>query len=130
MGGHRHEETSFTPAPRGRACPDASADAGVFFAHAAGAPALPASLRLTQDEPISLLTGMLRASGEGLEVSASQDETLSQYVSVTGQKSGTSELLLSILGIPLRRVEVEVSPEKRLIPGGRRSALPAGRTAC
>lgn len=80
--------------------------------------ALPASLRLTQDEPISLLTGMLRASGEGLEVSASQDETLSQYVSVTGQKSGTSELLLSILGIPLRRVEVEVSPEKRLIPGG------------
>ena len=64
--------------------------------------ALPASLRLTQDEPISLLTGMLRASGEGLEVSASQDETLSQYVSVTGQKSGTSELLLSILGIPLR----------------------------
>lgn len=53
--------------------------------------ALPASLRLTQDEPISLLTGMLRASGEGLEVSASQDETLSQYVSVTGQKSGTSE---------------------------------------
>ena len=80
--------------------------------------ALPASLRLTQDEPISLLTGMLRASGEGLEVSASQDETLSQYVSVTGQKSGTSELLLSILGIPLRRVEVEISPEKRLIPGG------------
>lgn len=80
--------------------------------------ALPASLRLTQDEPISLLTGMLRASGEGLEVSAAQDETLSQYVSVTGQKSGTSELLLSILGIPLRRVEVEVSPEKRLIPGG------------
>ena len=55
--------------------------------------ALPASLRLTQDEPISLLTGRLRASGEGLEVSASQDETLSQYVSVTGQKSGTSELL-------------------------------------
>ena len=80
--------------------------------------ALPASIRLTEDEPISLLTGMLSASGEGLEVSASQDETLQQYVRVTGQESGTSELLLSILGIPLRRVEVEISPEKRLIPGG------------
>lgn len=78
----------------------------------------PEQIHLTCGEETILYTGGLTLHGEGLNVSASQDETLGQSVSVTATESGTSELLLSLLGIPLRRTEVQIDPEKRLIPGG------------
>jgi len=81
---------------------------------------LPDRIRLTQGQASVLSLGGLTASGEALTVTASQDERLASTgaVEVVAQSPGATELLLSILGIPLRRVEVEVSPEKRLIPGG------------
>ena len=81
---------------------------------------MPQRIRLTQGEMSTLTLGGLTASGDALTVTASQDERLAAAgtVEVVVHKAGASELLLSFLGIPLRRVEVEVSPEKRLIPGG------------
>ena len=81
---------------------------------------LPDSIRLTQGQASTLTLGGLTASGEALTVTASQDERLASAgaVDVVAETLGTSEMLLSLFGIPLRRVEVEVSPEKRLIPGG------------
>ena len=81
---------------------------------------MPQRIRLTQGEMSTLTLGGLTASGDALTVTASQDERLAAAgtVEVVAHKAGASELLLSFLGIPLRRVEVEVSPEKRLIPGG------------
>ena len=81
---------------------------------------LPDELHLTQGQRSTLLLGGLTASGEALTVTSSQDERLSQVgaVDVLAGTSGTSEMLLSLFGIPVKRVEVEVSPEKRLIPGG------------
>lgn len=77
----------------------------------------PDTLRLTQGQPTRFALSGLTLSGEGVEVTASGDETLGD-VQITSAKAGTGELLLSLFGIPLKRVEVEVSPEKRLIPGG------------
>ena len=81
---------------------------------------MPQRIRLTQGETSTLTLGGLTASGDALTVTASQDERLAAAgtVEVVAHKAGASELLLSFLGIPLRRGEVEVSPEKRLIPGG------------
>ncbi len=79
---------------------------------------VPSQLLLTCGQSTELLTGALQVSTDGISVSASQDETLSQSVRITAQESGSSELLLSLLGIPLRRIQVEINPEKQLIPGG------------
>ncbi len=81
---------------------------------------LPDRISLTQGQVSTLSLGGLTASGDALTVTASQDEQLSSAgtVEVVAQTPGATELLLSILGIPVKRVEVEVSPEKRLIPGG------------
>ena len=81
---------------------------------------LPERLSLTQGQAATLSLGGLAVSGEALTVTATQDETLASAgaVDVVAETIGTSEMLLSLFGIPLRRVEVEVSPEKRLIPGG------------
>jgi len=83
---------------------------------------LPDRLALTQGQRQTITLGALTltpASGSAT-VSASQDERLREAgaVEVECAQAGTSELLLSLMGIPLRRVEVEVSEEKRLIPGG------------
>lgn len=56
--------------------------------------------------------------GNELAVTSSQDETLGQ-VEIKSEATGTSQLLLSLLGvIPLKKVEVQISPERWLIPGG------------
>ena len=81
---------------------------------------LPETLSLTQGQTRTLSLGAglsLTPAGGEAAVSASQDETLGT-VAIAGEASGTSDMLLSILGIPVRRVEVQVAPEKRLIPGG------------
>ena len=83
---------------------------------------LPGHLALTQGQTRTIaLGGMTITPKEGsASVSASGDETLKDVgaVDLASETVGTSELLLSLMGIPLRKVEVEVSPEKRLIPGG------------
>ena len=83
---------------------------------------LPDHLDLTQGQARTIaLGGMTLTPREGsASVSASEDETLRDVgaVDLASETVGTSELLLSLMGIPLRKVEVQVSPEKRLIPGG------------
>ncbi|MGN0778406.1 MAG: SpoIVB peptidase [Aristaeellaceae bacterium] len=84
---------------------------------------LPERIALTegQMQVLTLGSGLsLTTQAGGVAVSASQDETLRDKgaVELVSQTAGTSELLLSLMGIPLRKVEVEVSPEKTLIPGG------------
>ena len=81
---------------------------------------LPDSLTLTRGQASLLRLGGLSASGEALTVTSSADETLAAAgaVDVIAQSAGTTELLLSLFGVPVKRVEVTVSEEKRLIPGG------------
>lgn len=81
---------------------------------------LPDALALTQGQISTLSLGGLTLSGDALTVTATQDESLSAVgaVDVSAVTTGTTEMLLSLFGIPLKKVEVEVSPEKRLIPGG------------
>ncbi len=85
---------------------------------------LPAHLALTEGQARTLALGGLltlnRQTGN-VAVAASDDETLRDAgaVALSSETAGTSELLLSLMGVvPLRKVEVEVSEEKRLIPGG------------
>ena len=81
---------------------------------------LPEHITLTQGQESTLLLGGLTASGEALTVTSSADETLAEAgaVTVVARSSGTTEMLLSLFGVPVKRVEVTVSEEKRLIPGG------------
>lgn len=82
---------------------------------------LPDTLALTQGQAQTLnLSPQLQfiPTGDELAVTSSQDETLGQ-VQIKSETTGTSHLLLSLLGvIPIKRVEVQISPEKLLIPGG------------
>lgn len=82
---------------------------------------LPDTLALTQGQVREMNLGaqlQLTPRQGNLAVSASDDETLGQ-VALVSETAGTSELMLSLMGIlPLKKVEVQVSPEKRLIPGG------------
>ena len=82
---------------------------------------LPDTLALTQGQVREMNLGaqlQLTPRQGNLAVSASEDETLGQ-VALVSETAGTSELMLSLMGIlPLKKVEVQVSPEKRLIPGG------------
>ncbi len=81
---------------------------------------LPDTLTLTQGQISTLALGGLTLSGDALTVTATQDESLATVgaVDVSVATSGRTDMLLSLFGIPLKKVEVEVSPEKRLIPGG------------
>ena len=81
---------------------------------------MPDTLALTQGQISTLALGGLSLTGEALTVTASGDETLASVgaVDISAGASGATEMVLSILGIPLKKVTVEVSPEKRLIPGG------------
>ena len=72
---------------------------------------MPDTLSLTAEQLTSLELGGLSLSGAVAPVAASEDETLAEV-------SGSTDMILSLLGIPIKKVEVRISPEKRLIPGG------------
>lgn len=81
---------------------------------------LPDTLTLTQGQISTLRLGGLTLKSDALTVTSSGDETLASVgaVEVVSQRVGTSDMLLTLFGIPLKKVEVQISPEKRLIPGG------------
>lgn len=84
---------------------------------------LPETIALTegQSQTFQLAAQLTLTGGDAsAAVSASQDETLqNRCATLTGDRVGTSRLTLSFMGlVPLREVEVKVSPEQRLIPGG------------
>lgn len=76
---------------------------------------MPDTLALTQGQMAALRLGGLTLTGDAVSVTSTGDESLAE---VTGQACGASEMWLSLLGIPLKKVQVEVSEEKRLVPGG------------
>ena len=82
---------------------------------------LPERLTLTAGQTRTLpLGGLLTATAQGAaEVSASEDETLGGSATLSCETAGTSEIMLKWLGLlPAKKVEVEVSPARRLVPGG------------
>ena len=81
---------------------------------------MPDTLVLTQGQVSTWNLGGLSLTSEALTVIASEDESLASVgaVTVTSQSEGTAEMVLSLFGIPLKKVEVQISPEKRLVPGG------------
>lgn len=84
---------------------------------------MPETIALTVGQAQTLQLGgglTLRRETGNVAVSSSVDETLRDKgaVDLSCETAGTSEMLLSLWGIPLKKVEVQVSPEKRLIPGG------------
>ena len=70
----------------------------------------PDTLTLTRTQLNEMHLGHLTLEGEVISATASEDETLGEAAS--------AEMWLSLLGVPLKKVEVRVSPEKRLVPGG------------
>lgn len=72
---------------------------------------MPDTLSLTAAQLSSLDLGGLTLTGAAAPAAASEDETLAEA-------SGTADMILSLLGIPLKKVQVQLSPEKRLVPGG------------
>ena len=97
---------------------------------------MPDTLHLTAGQWQELRLGhllTLTTQQGAAAVSASEDETLRQQggVSVQCDAAGVSELMLSLLGIiPLKKVEVQVSPEKKLIPAAWPSAWRCILPAC
>lgn len=70
----------------------------------------PDTLTLTRAQLEEMRLGPLTLEGEVISATASEDETLAEAAS--------AEMWLSLLGVPLKKVDVHVSPEKRLVPGG------------
>ncbi|MBQ3076662.1 MAG: PDZ domain-containing protein, partial [Clostridia bacterium] len=70
----------------------------------------PDTLALTRAQLEEMRLGPLTLEGEVVSATASEDETLAEAAS--------AEMWLSLLGVPLKKVDVHVSPEKRLVPGG------------
>ena len=70
----------------------------------------PDTLSLTREQLACFDLAGLTLTGDTLPAASSTDERLS------GDQ--TAEMTLSLFGLPLKRVQVQISPEKRLIPGG------------
>ena len=70
----------------------------------------PETLTLTRAQLDEMHFGPLTLEGDVVSATASEDETLTEAAS--------AEMWLSLLGMPLKKVDVRVNPEKRLVPGG------------
>lgn len=55
---------------------------------------------------------------ESAAVRLSTDERLPGSFSLHGEETGQAKLTLSLLGLPVKRLQVQVDSERRLIPGG------------
>lgn len=87
--------------------------------------ALPDAIRLTKGESteLELLQPMsLSIEKSGEEVLSSTDERLADAdgdrVTLTGENAGSTHLVVSFLGVPVKRVNVDVQPTRLVIPGG------------
>ncbi|MEF9895572.1 MAG: exodeoxyribonuclease VII large subunit, partial [Clostridia bacterium] len=62
-----------------------------------------------------------QVQGAGAQVLSSFDEHLDEggsQVELTAQSSGSAEVVLKLMGLPIKTVNVTVAPEKRVAPGG------------
>lgn len=99
--------------------------AGALSPQAQKLSALPDAIRLTKGESaeFELLQPMgLSIEESGEEVLSSTDERLADAngdrVTLTGENTGSAQLVVSILGVPVKRVNVNVQPTRLVVPGG------------
>ena len=99
--------------------------AGALSPQAQRLSALPGAIRLTKGESTQLelpqsMGFSIEESGEA--VLSSTDERLAEAggdrVTLTGEQAGSAQLVVSILGVPVKRVNVDVRPSRLVIPGG------------
>lgn len=60
----------------------------------------------------------LQVEQESAVVRLSTDERLPGSVTLQGEEEGSAQLTLSLLGLPLKSMTVQVQPERVLYPGG------------
>ena len=78
---------------------------------------LPDAMRVRTGELHAVSIGWpftLSGTDDGMQVLASSDES----IGVVGRQAGSSSLLVSAFGVPVKSVRVTVEPERMLIPGG------------
>jgi stage IV sporulation protein B len=99
--------------------------AGALSPQAQKLSSLPDAIRLTKGEStqLELLQPMaLSIEESGEEVLSSTDERLSDAtgdrVTLTGENAGSAHLVVSFLGVPVKRVNVNVQPTRLVVPGG------------
>ncbi len=57
--------------------------------------------------------------GNSVDVVSGKDETLSDVgAAIQSNNAGTSNIRFSILGVPVKEIQVQVTPTRKLIPGG------------
>ncbi|MEG2858583.1 MAG: SpoIVB peptidase [Clostridia bacterium] len=85
---------------------------------------LPDKITLTEGEATRLEFMVpigAEVQGAGAQVLSSLDEHLDEggsQVELTAQSSGSAEVVLKLMGLPIKTVNVTVAPEKRVAPGG------------
>jgi stage IV sporulation protein B len=99
--------------------------AGALSPQAQRLSALPDAIRLTKGEStqLELVQPMGFSIEEGGEtVLSSLDERLSDAnadrITLTGEQAGSAQLVVRFLGVPVKRVNVDVQPTRLVIPGG------------
>ena len=86
--------------------------------------ALPDTLQLTRGNTTSMNFVMpleTEVVDQGAQVISSLDERLDQggsQVKLTAEREGSAQLVLRLLGLPVKTVNVTVAPARTLIPGG------------
>lgn len=132
MGGHKKKRASAPPRTNKRVKKTAGVLLALFIVlsyftpEAAALRELPQALSITQGQRQSLKLGLpftVTAESEGVAVLQTDQERLldsaQSEVVLSGESSGVTELTFNFLGLfPYKKVEVDVQPEKRLIPGG------------
>ena len=85
---------------------------------------MPGTLRLTKGNTTNISFMMpleTEVIDQGAQVLSSMDERLDaggSTVSLTAEQEGSAQLVLRLLGLPVKTVNVTVEPERTLIPGG------------
>lgn len=86
---------------------------------------LPDAIRLTKGESTQIeLIGPIGLSIKdgGKQVLSSTDERLAdvdgECITLTGEEAGSASLVVSFLGMPVKRVNVSVQPTRLVVPGG------------
>lgn len=82
---------------------------------------MPGDIILSQGGTTQLELAGLEAQilNPGQQVLTSQDETLSgKGIALTGEQEGSAQVVLKLLGVPVKTVSVTVAPQRYVMPGG------------
>ncbi len=85
---------------------------------------MPGTIKLTKGNTTSLSFWMpleTEVVDQGAQVISSMDERLNQggsVVSLTAEEEGNAQLILRLMGLPVKTVNVTVEPTRTIVPGG------------